>query len=580
MEESTADLAAQECGIVCVGQPEKNLGRHAFWGASNHAFCDSLCFMDADRAALAEEVASLQAELAVARAKASEDMALIAQQKLRIAKLEHQIYGQRSERSARLIEQLALTFEELEASATEDELAAEQALARTTTVGGFTRKRPDRTTFPDHLPRERVVIDPPTTCECCGSHRLRKLGEDVTRTLETQPRQWKVIETVREKFTCRDCEKISQAPAPFHVIARGWAGASLLAMIMFEKFGQHQPLNRQAERYALEGVPIALSTMADAVGSVCKALNPLLRLVESHVMAAERLHGDDTTVPVLAKGKTDTGRCWVYVRDDKPFGGAGPPAVMFYYSRDRRGEHPQTHLAAYAGILQADAYDGYGRLYLADRKPGPIREAACWVHARRPFFAMADLEENARRRSAGKKEIPLSPIAIEVVRRIDALFEIERSINGKNAAERLATRRMLSAPLVDDLKAYLSAQLPKLARAHDLAKAINYILKRWVAFTLFLEDGRVCLSNNAAERGLRGIALGRKSWLFCGSDRGGQRAAAMYSLIVTAKMNGVDPQAWLTDILSRIAAHPVHRLDELVPWNWRAMGSASAAKAA
>ena len=253
---------------------------------------------------------------------------------------------------------------------------------------------------------------------------------------------------------------------------------------------------------------------------------------------------------------------------------------MFYYSRDRRGEHPQTHLAAYAGILQADAYDGYNRLYLPDRKPGLIQEAACWVHARRPFFAMADLEENTHRKAAGKKEIPLSPIAIEVVRRIDALFEIERSINGKNAAERLATRRMLSAPLVDNLKTYLSAQLPKLARGHDLAKAINYMLKRWSAFTLFLTDGRVCLSNNAAERGLRGIALGRKSWLFCGSDRGGQRAAAMYSLIVTAKMNGVDPQAWLADILSRIAAHPAHRLDELLPWNWLAKRSMLDAKAA
>lgn len=509
--------------------------------------------MDAARAALAAENAALKAELAVVRAKASEDMALIARQKLRIAKLERQVYGQRSERSARLIDQLALTFEELEASATEDELAAEQAVAGTTTVAGFTRKRPDRTTFPDHLPRERVVIDPPTACECCGSHRLRKLGEDVTRTLESQPRQWKVIETVREKFTCRECEKISQAPAPFHVIARGWAGASLLAMIVFEKFGQHQPLNRQAERYALEGVPIALSTMADAVGSVCTALDPLLRLVESHVMAAERLHGDDTTVPVLAKGKTDTGRCWVYVRDDKPFGGAGPPAAIFYYSRDRRGEHPQAHLTRYAGILQADAYDGYNRLYLADRKPGPIKEAACWVHARRPFFAMADLEENARCKAAGKKEIPLSPIAIEVVRRIDALFEIERSINGRSAEERLAARRALSAPLVDDLQSYMRAQLARLARGHDLAKAINYMLKRWNAFALFLEDGRVCLSNNAAERALRGIALGRKSWLFCGSDRGGQRAAAMYSLIVTAKMNGVDPQAWLADILLLIS---------------------------
>jgi transposase len=473
--------------------------------------------MDAARAVLARENAALKAalavaqtkglevaaELAVARAKASEDMALIAQQKLRIAKLERQLYGQRSERSARLIDQLALTFEDLEASATEDELAAEKAVARTTTVAGFTRKRPERNTFPDHLPRERVVIDPPTACACCGSNRLRKLGEDVTRTLETAPRQWKVIETVREKFTCRDCEKISQAPAPFHVIARGWAGASLLAMIVFEKFGQHQPLNRQAERYALERVPIALSTMAEAVGSVCTALDPILRLVESHVMAAERLHGDDTIVPVLAEGKTVTGRCWIYVRDDKPFGGAGPPAAMFYYSRDRRGEHPQAHLAGYAGILQADAYDGYNKLYLADRKPGRVREAACWVHARRPFFAMADLEENARRKAAGKKEIPLSPIAIEIVRRIDALFEIERSINGKSPEERLAVRQNLSRPLVDDLRVYMREQAARLSRGHDLVKAVNYILKRWPAFTLFLEDGRLSLEQCRRARAAR-----------------------------------------------------------------------------
>jgi transposase len=520
------------------------------------------------------------AELAVARAKASEDLALIAQQKLRIAKLERQIYGQKSERSERLVDQLALAFEEAEASATEDELAAEQAVAKSTMVRGFTRKRPDRNTFPDHLPRERVVIAPPTTCACCGGKRLRKLGEDVTRTLESQPRQWKVVETVREKFTCRDCEKISQAPAPFHAIPRGWAGPSLLAMIVFEKFGQHQPLNRQAERYALEGVPIAMSTMADTVGSVCAALAPVLRLVEAHVMAAERLHGDDTTVPVLAEGKTDTGRCWVYVRDDKPFGGAGPPAAMFYYSRNRRGEHPQAHLAGYSGIFQADAFEGYGKLYHADRKPGPIKEAACWVHARRPFFAMADIEENARRKAVGKKEIPLSPIAIEVVRRIDALFEIERAINGTSAAERVAARQKLSRPLVEDLHVYMREQAARLSRGHDLAKAINYILKRWAAFTLFLDDGRVCLSNNAAERGLRGIALGRKSWLFCGSDRGGERAAAMYSLIITCKMNGVDPQAWLADVLSRIAGHPAHRIDELAPWNWKSQAPANSAQAA
>ena len=386
-----------------------------------------------------------------------------------------------------------------------------------------------------------------------------------------------MIETVREKFTCQDCEKISQPPAPFHVIARGWAGANLLAMILFEKFGQHQPLNRQAERYALEGVPISLSTMADAVGSGCTALGPVLRLIEAHVMAAERLHGDDTTVPVLAKGKTDTGRCWVYVRDDKPFGGPSPPAAMFYYSRDRKGEHPQAHLARYAGLFQADAFDGYRKLYLPGRSPGPIVEAGCWVHARRPFFAMADLEENARRQAAGKKTIVLSPIAIQVVRRIDALFDVERSINGKSAEERKAVRQDLSKPLITELQVYMREQRAKLSQTHDLAKAIDYILKRWDAFTLFLVDGRVCLSNNAAERALRGIALGRKSWMFCGSDRGGQRAAAMYSLIITAKMNDIDPQAWLADVLARIATHPVHRLDELLPWHWKLAPSAAAA---
>jgi transposase len=514
------------------------------------------------------EAAAAQAELAVARAKAAENQALIVHQQLQIAKLRRELYGPRAERSARLIEQLALQFEELSASATEDELAAERAVAKTMSVAAFTRKRAERQTFPEHLPRERVVIDPPTTCACCGGSRLRKIGEDVTQTLECVPRQWKVVETVRQKFSCRDCEKISQAPAPFHTIPRGWAGPRLLAMIMFEKFGQHQPLNRQSERYALEGVPIALSTMADAVGSVCATLQPLLRRVEAHVMAAERLHGDDTTVPVLAKGKTDTGRCWIYVRDDRSFGGTDPPAAMFYYSRDRKGEHPQAHLARYTGILQADAFDGYNQLYLPGRTPGPIREAACWSHARRPFFVMADVEENARRKAIGKKEVVLSPIAIEVVRRIDALFEIERSINGKSAPERLDVRQKLSRPLVEDLHVYMREQAGRLSRGHDLAKAFNYILKRWTSFTLFLEDGRVCLSNNAAERGLRGIALGRKSWLFCGSDRGGERAAAMYSLIVTAKMNGVDPQAWLADILARIATHPTHRLDELLPWHW------------
>src|SRR5665648_237936 len=304
----------------------------------------------------AARAAHAEAELAVARAQASDDQALIAHQQLRIDKLMRQLYGPRSERTSRLLDQIELQFEELESSATEDEIAAEMAVAKTTTVAGFTRKRPARKPFPEHLPRERVIVPGPTACLCCGGGRLRKLGESITETLESIPRQWKVIQHVREKFTCRDCEKISQAPAPFHVIARGWAGPSLLAMILFEKFGQHQPLNRQCERFAREGVEVSLSTMADQVGTCAGVLKPLYSLIEAHVLAAERLHGDDTTVPVLAKGKTITGRLWTYVRDDRPFGGPAPPAAVFYYSRDRTGEHPQRHLHAYTGIFQADAY--------------------------------------------------------------------------------------------------------------------------------------------------------------------------------------------------------------------------------
>jgi transposase len=530
---------------------------------------DDIAALQAALIAERARAARVEAELAVAKASASDDQALIAHQRLQIEKLTRQIYGQRSERTVRLLDQIELAFEELESSATEDEIAAERAVARTTNVLAFTRKRPARQPFPEHLPRERVVEPGPRVCLCCGSPRLRKLGEDITETLEVIPRQWKVIQHLREKFTCRDCEKISQAPAPFHVLARGWAGPSLLAMILFEKFGQHQPLNRQADRYAREGVPLSLSTLADQVGGCCAVLAPLIWRIERHVFAAERLHSDDTTVPVLAKGKTDTARCWVYVRDDRPFGGPAPPAAMFYYSRDRSGEHPQAHLEEYAGIFQADAYGGYAKLYEADRKPGPLVEAACWVHARRPFFILADVAANARRKAQGKTASPISPLALEAVHRIDALFDIERSINRQSAEQRRSVRQEVSAPLVADLENWLREQRAKLSRGNDLAKAMDYMLKRWPAFTRFLDDGRICLSNNAAERALRGIALGRKSWLFAGSDRGGQRAAAIYSLIVTAKLNNVDPQAWLADVLARIADHPAHSIDQLLPWNWQ-----------
>jgi transposase len=531
--------------------------------------------MDVEFAALPDDVDALKAALlaaradvAAARAEQSSNLALIAHLKLQIEKLNRDRFGPRSERTARLLDQMELQLEELEAAATEDELAAEIAAAKTTTVSSLTRARPARRPFPDHLPRERVVVPGPTTCSCCGGDRLSKLGEDVTETLEVVPRQWKVIQHVREKFSCRDCERISQPPAPFHVTPRGWAGPNLLAMILFEKFGQHQPLNRQAERYTHEGVPLSLSTLADQVGACTAVLMPLFQRLQAHVMAAARLHGDDTTVPVLARSKTDIARLWVYVRDDRPFGGPAPPGAVFHYSRDRGGEHPQSHLAGYAGILQADAYGGYGKLYEPGRKPGPIVEAACWAHARRKFFILADVAGNARRVAQGKTPAVLSPICLDAVKRINALFDIERDINGQSPDERCTTRQALSAPLVVDLHRWLSEQRTKLARGNDVARAIDYLLKRWTAFTRFLDDGRICLSNNAAERALRGIAVGRKSWMFCGSDRGGQRAAVIYSLIITAKLNNVDPQAWLADVLARIADHPAQRLDELLPWHW------------
>jgi transposase len=524
------------------------------------------------RAALAVaegRAAAAEAELAQARAVVSTSEAMIAALKLEIALLKRDKYGRSPERTARLLDQLELQLEELVADAAEDVAMAEQAAEKTTRVAAFERRKPVKKPFPEHLPRERVMVEAPTTCTCCGSHRIVKMGEDITETLEVVPRQWKVIQTVREKFTCRDCEKISQPPAPFHPIPRGWAGPSLLAMIVFEKYGQHQPLNRQAERYAREGVELSLSTLADQVGAVTALLTPLKLLIETHVRAATRLHGDDTTVPLLARGGTKTARLWTYVRDDRPFDGTAPPAVVFHFSRDRGGEHPTEHLQGWQGILQADAYAGYNPLYDPGREPGPVAPALCWSHARRKFFELADIETNVRK---GKSAKDISPIALEAVRRIDALFEIERSINGQLPEARLEMRRQLSAPLVTDLERWLRDERAQLSKHAKVAKAIDYLLSpnHWPGFTRFLDDGRICLTNNAAERALRGVALGRKSWLFAGSERGGQRAAVMYTLIGTAKLNGIDPQAWLEDVIARISDMPVSRLPELLPWNWAA----------
>src|SRR6056297_1931182 len=401
---------------------------------------------------LRAELAALRSELARSNAVVSASEALIAGLKLEIAMLKREKYGRSAERTARLIDQLELQLEELETAASEDAIRAEQAVENATKVRAFDRRKPVRKPFPEHLPRERVVVEAPAACKCCGSDRIVKMGEDITDTLEVVPRQWKVIQTVREKFSCRDCEKISQPPAPFHPTPRGWAGPSLLAMIVFEKFGQHQPLNRQAERYAREGVELSLSTLADQVGAVTELLKPLHALIEDHVLAAERLHGDDTTVPLPARGGTKTARLWTYVRDDRPFGGAAPPAVVFRFSHDRGGEHPTTHLKGWQGILQADAYAGYNPLYDPGRQPGPVTPALCWAHARRKFFELADIEANVRK---GKPAKDISPIALEAVRRIDALFEIERSINGQPPDVRLEVRKQLSAPLVADLERWL-----------------------------------------------------------------------------------------------------------------------------
>jgi transposase len=509
-----------------------------------------------------DDTDALKAALIEARARLSGAEAMIEHLQLVIAKMKRELFGPRSERSQRLIDQLELQLEELAAAAGEDAAKAEESAG--VQVEGFVRRKARRD-FPEHLLRRRVVHPAPTCCPCCGGTKLSKIGEDVTETLDVVPRQWFVTEHVREKFSCRSCETITQPPAPFHVIARGFAGPSLLAMILVDKYADHQPLNRQSDRFAREGIELSVSTMADHVGACAAALTPLYELIKAHVFAAERIHGDDTTVPVLAKAKTRTGRLWTYVRDDRPFGGADPPAAVFFYSPDRDGAHPERHLAGYSGILQADAYAGFNALYKPERPGGPITEAPCWAHARRKLFELADIASKAR----SKTSAVISPIAFAAVQKFDAVFAAERAINGLSAAERLAARRKDVTPPVDDLLDWMRRERAKLSRHNDVAKAMDYMLKRVDAFTRFLADGRICVSNNAAERELRGIALGRKSWLFAGSDRGGERAAVMYTLIRTARLNDVDPQAWLADVLARIADHKAADLAELLPWNWR-----------
>jgi transposase len=505
--------------------------------------------------------AMLLAEREAYRAELRDQALRIEQLKQRIAKLQHERFGQSSERRA-LLDQLELQLFELEEDQAQAETRAEIAAPPSVTVQPFTRRRPARRPLPEHLARERVVYPVPQACPCCGGV-LHKLGEDVTEMLELVPRQWKVIQHVREKYSCRSCEKITQPPAPSHPIARGRAGPGLLAHVLFGKYGLHLPLTRQSTTFAREGVELDVSTLADWVGAAAATLMPLVEAIREHVFDAERIHADDTTVPVLDIGKTRTGRLWTYVRDDRPFAGRAPPAALYFYSPDRGAAHPEAHLARWHGLMQADAYSGFNGLYAPGRRPAPIVEVACWAHARRYFFDLARLNK--------------APIGIEAVARIDALFAIEREINGLPPAERRRVRQERSKSLVDGLGTWLREHYGKVSPNGKTGKAIAYSLNAWDALVRFLNDGRLCMSNNAAERAMRPIATGRRNWTFAGSDEGGRRAAAIYTLIETAKLNDVDPLAWLADGLARLQDHPARQLDELLPWNWRRLQEQRAA---
>ncbi len=464
--------------------------------------------------------------------------------KLLIAKLRRMQFGRKSEKLERQIEQLELKLEELETAkvAPASEPAAEFSAPASSVV------KPARQPLPEHLPREVKTYAPPEQVCACGG-RLRPLGQDVSEVLEYVPARFKVMRYVRPKLSCASCERIVQAPAPSRPIERGVAGPGLLAHVLVAKYCDHQPLYRQAEMYARESVELERSTLADWVGGCSRLLEPLVEVLHRHVMSASKLHADDTPVLAPGNGKTKLGRLWTYVRDDRPAGDSTPPAVWFAYSPDRRGEHPRQHLRRFSGTLQADAYAGFHHLY----EGGQIQEAACWAHVRRKFY---DLQV-----------AHASPLAAEALKRIAELYAIEGDIRGQPPQERLQARTTRARPLLDSLQQWLQATLAMVSKKSEIAAAIRYALGRWRALLRYSEDGHIEIDNNAAERALRAVALGRKNYLFAGSDSGGERAAAIYSLIGTAKLNGLDPEAYLRELLQRIADHPINRVAELLPWN-------------
>lgn len=519
-----------------------------------------------DPAALKAIIAAQRAEAARLAASVRAYEALVQALRIRIARLTRQKFGPSSEKLEREVEQLQLALEDLEvAVATADATPPPVMPAATNDGASAERAAPRRRGKPRiaaATPRERIVLDPGERCPDCGG-TLRLVGEDVAEILDLIAAQLKVIETVRLKKSCRRCERIVQPAAPTRPVSRSMAGPGLLAHILVAKYDDHLPLYRQGEILARQGVDVPRSTLIDWCGQAIGTLRPLIERIKAEVMGADRLHADDTPIRVLdptrAAGRARAvkeGRVWVYVRDDRPWRGPDPPGVAYYFSPDRRGEHPRRHLAGFAGVLQADAYAGFRKLYEGDTEGDApnIREAACWAHLRRDFHDVWQ--------ATG------SPIAKDALERIGALYDIERGITGQPAARRREVREAHSRPRAEAFRAWCEGQLARLPGKGDLAKALRYALKRWDAFTLFLGDGRVAIDNNPAERALRPVAIGRKNWLFAGADAGGETLADALTLIETAKLAGLNPEAYLADVLARINDHLVTRLDELLPWNW------------